>query len=255
MSRFAISDIHGCLNTFKEALNLINFNKKDKLILLGDYIDRGLYSKEVIDYILELIKDGYNVIPLKGNHEDFLLTSYNNEDVFTSWYLNGGQETLKSYGFSMSEMDPYYLNAIIEYKKYIPNEHWDFLSNLKYIHEETDYVFVHAGLNFYYDDPIKQTPYDDMIWNRIYRTNSTSNIIFHENMGWRTLVTGHTPTDRKTMLEMFNNNEYLITIDNGCYFNHSNFNHLAIFDIDNKKFEFVKNIDNIQSDYVTKIRY
>jgi len=54
MARYAISDIHGCYHTFKELLNTIGLNKNDDLILLGDYINRGKYSKEVVDFIMQL---------------------------------------------------------------------------------------------------------------------------------------------------------------------------------------------------------
>jgi len=75
MSTYAIGDIHGCLQTFNKLLNEIGYDKyNDKLILLGDYIDRGVDSKGVLKRIIELQKDG-NVIVLMGNHEyDALLS-------------------------------------------------------------------------------------------------------------------------------------------------------------------------------------
>ena len=59
---FAISDIHGCFKTFYELIvNTIKLSKSDQLILLGDYIDRGDQSKEVIDFIIDLHKEGFNI--------------------------------------------------------------------------------------------------------------------------------------------------------------------------------------------------
>ena len=64
---FAIGDIHGCCDSLKELVeNKIQFQKNDKLILLGDYIDRGDKSKEVVDFIMELQEKGFNIIPLMG---------------------------------------------------------------------------------------------------------------------------------------------------------------------------------------------
>ena len=70
---FAIGDIHGCFDSFQELIeNKIQLSKNDRLVLLGDYIDRGPKSKEVIDYIINLQAKGYNIIALAGNHEVML---------------------------------------------------------------------------------------------------------------------------------------------------------------------------------------
>ncbi len=62
---FAVGYIHGCFRSFKTLIeDKIRFNSSDKLILLGDYIDRGTESKEVIDYILRLQQNGFDIIPL-----------------------------------------------------------------------------------------------------------------------------------------------------------------------------------------------
>jgi serine/threonine protein phosphatase 1 len=86
---FAIGDIHGCFDSLKELVkNKIQLQKNDKLILLGDYIDRGNKSKEVIDFIIELLEKGYDVIPLMGNHEAMLLDAYENEKNTPNWIQN-----------------------------------------------------------------------------------------------------------------------------------------------------------------------
>lgn len=74
---FAIGDIHGCFDSLKELVeNKIQLQKDDKLILLGDYIDRGDKSKEVVDFIIGLLENGFDVIPLMGNHEAMLLAKH-----------------------------------------------------------------------------------------------------------------------------------------------------------------------------------
>ncbi|MBK7956987.1 MAG: serine/threonine protein phosphatase [Bacteroidetes bacterium] len=73
---FIIGDIHGCCNTFQRlVLDEICIRKSDKIYCLGDYIDRGPYSKGVIDFILSLRKSGYHIHTLRGNHEQMLLNS------------------------------------------------------------------------------------------------------------------------------------------------------------------------------------
>jgi len=70
---FAIGDIHGCFDSLKVLVgNKIKLQKDDKLILLGDYIDRGEKSREVVDFVMELQEKGFDIIPLRGNHETML---------------------------------------------------------------------------------------------------------------------------------------------------------------------------------------
>jgi serine/threonine protein phosphatase 1 len=74
--RFAVGDIHGCYKTFRSLIeNKIELTQYDQLFLLGDYIHKGPRSKDTLNYILKLIKRGYKVFPLRGNHEDELLNA------------------------------------------------------------------------------------------------------------------------------------------------------------------------------------
>ena len=93
MRRFAISDIHGCIKTFKTLVDRIEFSKEDTLYLLGDYIDRGPDSKGVIDHIWKIQEEGYRVHCLRGNHEQMLLEELKN---IKFWY-QGEPAMLKSF--------------------------------------------------------------------------------------------------------------------------------------------------------------
>ena len=76
----AIGDIHGCMDPFRELVEKkIRIRKSDRIVLLGDYIDRGYQSREVIDYIIDLQKQGFDIIPLMGNHESMLIDSLGSE--------------------------------------------------------------------------------------------------------------------------------------------------------------------------------
>jgi len=130
MSRFAISDIHGCAATFKALLAKIEFSKEDTLYLLGDYIDRGPDSREVIDHIWELQEDGYTIYCLRGNHEQMLIDELAEKEI---WY-NGEPETLKSFD-ARSNQD-------------IPKPYVEWMEELPYFFEIQDYILVHAGLNY-----------------------------------------------------------------------------------------------------------
>ena len=95
---FVIGDIHGCCKTFRKLiLDKINIKKTDKIYCLGDYIDRGPDSKGVIDFIINMRKKGYMIHTLRGNHEQLLLDSENDEKSFEHWTKNGGDKALSSF--------------------------------------------------------------------------------------------------------------------------------------------------------------
>jgi serine/threonine protein phosphatase 1 len=145
-----ISDIHGMLWKLQELFNKLSLRKDDKIIFLGDYIDRGEHSRKVIDYIIDL-KSKYDVITLLGNHEKFALEAiadYKSPMAY-SWMMNGGYETLKNYDLSVDVMD---------------NVHGEFLRSLKLVHEEKNYIFVHGYLNS--DLNIEEQDVDSCIWSR-----------------------------------------------------------------------------------------
>ena len=77
INRWVIPDIHGHLNTLKSLIETrINLSRLDSVYFLGDYIDRGPDSKGVLDYIMNLQKENYDIHCLKGNHEDICVKSW-----------------------------------------------------------------------------------------------------------------------------------------------------------------------------------
>ncbi len=190
---FAIGDIHGCNRTLRQLLfGVIKLRKEDTLYLLGDYIDRGRDSKGVIDTILELQNDGYDVRPILGNHEDMLLKAIYFRS-FNDWLDNGGRETMKSYA--------------IEYPENICGEHLDFLWKLPYYRVTGTRVYVHAGLDFSLADPLRESSHDYMLWERVVNAQSA-------RIAGRKLVTGHTVADLDEIKESIHSNH--IRLDNGC---------------------------------------
>jgi len=112
--------------------------QKDILIFIGDYIDRGNSSREVIDYVLRLKSEYKKVVCLLGNHEHMLMHYL--EGVDEDMYLeNGGITTLCSYGISRADEPG-------KRKAKIPREHQQFFESLLPYYETEDYIFVHAGL-------------------------------------------------------------------------------------------------------------
>jgi serine/threonine protein phosphatase 1 len=151
---FAIGDIHGCYDRLKALMEKIPIDcSRDTLVFIGDYIDRGPHSVEVVDYLIHLKKRVPEVIFLKGNHEDMLDKFLNGADRFT-YLLNGGQQTLDSYLTKpvQSEFFP------------IPPDHMEFYKSLRLFYETEDFIFVHAGPRPRV--PLKSQNTEDLLWIR-----------------------------------------------------------------------------------------
>ncbi len=133
---FAIGDIHGCFNKLVSLMDKVNIDfNQDTIVFMGDYIDRGPDSFEVVEYLMHLKKKYSNIVLLKGNHEEMLLNYLSGSDRYL-YLSNGGQQTIESY------MDrPYNIKA-----GPIPSDHLDFIKSLDLFYETEDYIFVHAGL-------------------------------------------------------------------------------------------------------------
>jgi len=215
---FAIGDIHGCFDSLKELIeNKIQFQKNDKLIFLGDYIDRGYNSKEVIDYIIELQNNDYDIVTLLGNHESMLVDAYNNEGAMSKWIQNGGAETLKSFEIdSLKDLDSKYLN---------------FFNSLKLYFELDEYLFVHAGFN----DELKN-PFVDkysMLWKSRER-------YFNPLLRDRIIIHGHSPVSIKTCEEQIKNNSKVLNIDSGCVYSNPDLGKLVALEINSKTILFAE---------------
>lgn len=198
MKLYAIGDIHGCYNALEDMLSLIHKDRNGepaKIVFLGDYVDRGPDSYDVVQYLIDLSNmknDNIEYVFLKGNHEDMLLHSVENPSQFNDvqlWMINGGKQTNMSYAIAGKNME----------------DHLDFYQNLKLIHRHKDYVFVHANI-----DPELDWDKQDAsicLWDRSY-----NNYDGEYKGGVKTVVHGHTPvkiTDVKS---------HQINIDTGCVF-------------------------------------
>ena len=193
MNIFAIGDIHGCLNELtalhKKILTHDKFDaKNDSLIYLGDYIDRGKNSKEVINQILKLKNNKINTINLMGNHDEFMIDFlFNKKNDIKNWINFGLDQTIRSYGIEIVEfIKDGFEDSIIDRLRNtllekMDEEHINFFKNLELSFTTEKYLFVHAGVD-------KDFKMDKII------------------------VHGHTPE-----IEIVSH-PYRINIDTGCYF-------------------------------------
>ena len=132
-----IGDIHGCLNSLHEILKLIE-GEADTFVFLGDYIDRGSESREVVENILEFKKKHRNVITLLGNHEIMLINYLRGYDDGT-FLRAGGKETLISYGIK-PKIKPEKAAQLF------PEEHIHFFNELPLLWENEHAIYAHAGI-------------------------------------------------------------------------------------------------------------
>jgi len=171
---YIVGDIHGEYCKLLKMMELIeeNISNDDKIIFLGDYIDRGEDSYNVIEHLTE-ISVKYNSCFLKGNHEDMFLNYYTTGRGYELYLRNGGMATILSYTRESGEMN-------------LPEKHKKFFNSLKLFYEGEDFIAVHAGLNPYAGGPDKQKK-DDMLWIR--------EDFFLADFRWdKTIIFGHTPT-------------------------------------------------------------
>jgi len=222
--KYAISDIHGCVKTFKALLEKIKFSKEDELYLLGDYIDRGPDSKGVIDHIWQLQEEGYAVHCTKGNHEQMILKAEFDLNAFRSWRIHGGIETITSFGVvQLREIDE-------KYKEWI--------RSLPHYLEVDEYILVHAGFKFDMPNPFDEK--ESMLWERNWYTR-----LNRAWLGDRIIIHGHTPMkaiDIKAQAVLMYKTSYL-DIDNGCVFDREGMGQLVAFDLGNRKLIFQECLD------------
>jgi serine/threonine protein phosphatase 1 len=228
MKKYAISDIHGCVNTFIETLSKIGLNKDDNLYLLGDYIDRGVGSIKIIDKIISLRQDGFNINCLTGNHEQMLLDAYKDASREYLWVVNGGSSVLKELN----------INSV----KDIPKIYIDFLENLKYYIESDNFLFVHAGVNTHVSDPLADK--ESLIWIRKWYDRDG----LEDWLQGRKIVHGHTPITKNEIEKTFKHFEYgsFLNIDNGCVFSGSTsegYGNLCCVNLTDNEILFQQNID------------
>lgn len=202
-----IPDIHGCAKTLKVLLeNMLMVTKHDQLYFLGDYIDRGPDSKGVIDYLMRLQKEEYEVHFIKGNHEDMCVKAYEADQkrLFfggkhqeqKDWEAVGAKETLKSFG--------------VKHPREIPKEYIDWMNACVPYIELEDYILVHAGMNFDIKDPFEDTK--SMMWTRHFKVD-------YRRTHGKKIIHGHIPIDYTFMSTVIEENENydFIALDNGVY--------------------------------------
>lgn len=188
MRRFVIGDIHGCAKALRTVIDTIAPTPDDEIVFLGDYVDRGPDSRNVVDQVIEL-QSRCRTVLLRGNHEIMLqgvLQGCDNE----VWLANGGRATVNSYGGSTER---------------VPQSHLDFFRRLRAYYETEDAIFVHAG----YDPNLEMRLQTEMTnyWMHLDHPFPGPHV-----SGKRVFV-GHTPQGSGNVLDI----GHLVCLDTYCF--------------------------------------
>lgn len=193
MSKFVIGDIHGSYNQLRALLQKINPDlKKDTLIFLGDYIDRGYSSYRVIKLLMDLQQRYGNdkVVLLRGNHEQMAI-----DNIKRGYYgsFNGFDTTVKDFIRNGEVVEDYL----------------EFFEGLPLYHEDEDFIYVHGGIRP--GISIEDQKEEDLLWIREEFFNSSMTFD-------KTVIFGHTPTEYLTGSWTPFIMKDRIGIDTGCVF-------------------------------------
>ena len=228
---YAIGDVHGRADLLHALLDVIKQDSKSAterphLVFLGDYIDRGFQSRQVISTLIGLDRDdAYETVFLKGNHEQAMIHFLKDHRIGPDWAAFGGRETLISYGIA----PPKSVNALDQWEpiqkelvRTIPEQHTTFLEALPVSHKIGPYGFVHAGVK-------PGVPYDeqsdeDRLWIREEFLDAKDKEDLY-------IVHGHTPVNAPY------SDHRRVNVDTGAYFT----GRLTAVKIDGDKMSFLTN--------------
>lgn len=208
---YCIGDIHGREDLLLKLATLMTedtagYLGKKQVVFLGDYIDRGMHSKQVLDTLTDNgFLPGFEKIFLKGNHEHTLLEFlYNDSSVLKDWWRFGAQTFFYSYGLVIPGIpsESSYAKLRAELKAALPIAHLHFLQQLKPSFTLGDYFFAHAGIKPGID--LRHQHSKDLYWIR-------DEFLASSQMHEKVVVHGHTITPEPTVLPN------RIGIDTGAY--------------------------------------
>lgn len=184
----AIGDCHGCSTALAALLQAIDPKPEDTIVALGDYVDRGIDSKGVLDQMIALA-DRCRLVPLLGNHDQMMLHARGGKDDFRFWMNCGGIAALDSYGSSGR-------------LELIPTAHFQFIERCLSYYETPTHMFLHA--NYKPDVPLDRQDDHTLRWL------SLRDFVPGPHCSGKVAVLGHTP--QPDVLDL----GHLVCIDTGC---------------------------------------
>lgn len=187
----AIGDIHGAATALRILLDALKVAADDTLVTLGDAIDRGSDSREVLMQLI-LLQERCHFVPILGNHEQMLLDTVDGKISLQDWLIHGGAETLDSYGGGAA-------------LAVVPEEHIDFLRTWGDYHETSNHFFAHG--NYLAKKSLPKQPWEEMRWR------SLSYFMPGPHTSGKIAVVGHTANKQSKIV----NHGHIICIDTYCH--------------------------------------
>jgi serine/threonine protein phosphatase 1 len=149
---YVIPDIHGRYDLLNEGLAEIAVHSGGNagvIVTIGDYVDKGPESKQVIDRMLSGVADGWRLIALKGNHDAMMVEALRDRPKMAAWIGKGGDTALASYGGDVLA---------------VPQSHIAWLDGLRPMHVDNHRVYVHAGVDP--EIPLDRQSETTLLWKR-----------------------------------------------------------------------------------------
>lgn len=211
---YAIGDVHGRLDLLVNLIDQIDEDDRQRdridthLIFLGDLIDRGPQSAQVIDHLIALKKDRPRTRFLSGNHEEMFEAALSGDLNALKLFIRvGGRETILSYGIEEIVYRELSFEELFEqFSSLVPAEHREFIAAFEDIILLGDYAFVHAGVRP--NVPIDEQRSSDFRWIR-------KEFIQHQGPFEKIIVHGH------TIFKEVQQDRFRISLDTGAYQSHT----------------------------------
>jgi len=172
---YAIPDIHGRLDLLELAFEQITVHAEGQggtIVTLGDYVDRGPASRQVIEWLRDWKPESFDIVNLKGNHEAVMLAVCNAQAELSWWTQNGGGETLQSYNEPPDRPN----------LRSVPADHLQWIAGLPLFHVDRHRVFVHAAVDP--EAPLLSQNEETLLWRRYPKGSDVGH-------GRRYVVHGH----------------------------------------------------------------
>ncbi len=210
MRIYAVGDIHGRLDCLNDLIAQIERDREDFsgrciLVTLGDYIDRGPHSREVVERLMNPLPADIESVCLMGNHEQALLRYFSDQPPLPGWLLYGGLQTLASYRipYEHGTPSPERLERLKHLlREHFPQDHLDWIRRRPTYAEFGDYYFVHAGVNP--SEPLHEQTDNWRLWIR-------DHFLHHPHPLEKIIVHGHTISPEPELLH------HRIGLDTGAY--------------------------------------
>ncbi len=187
----AIGDIHGCSLALETVLEAVKPQSEDTLVCLGDFIDYGRETKDVIDRLLQLQRQ-CRLVMLLGNHEEMFLEALKNQQLKLAWFDAGGSATINSYRYG-GDIDE------------VPQEHIEFIRSCRDYYETDTHIFVHA--NYHADELPSQWPVHVLRWSLLENSHP------RPHCSGKKIVVGHTEQRYGEILDL----DAVVCVDTFCH--------------------------------------